>query len=173
MESNPKKFRFRLNLFDGIVLILAVAVGAILLWSAFKPQPASTADDPTASASISTVRYVVRVQKWLEGTSSMIHPGDALVDTIKNYEMGQVVDVTAIPATSMILNQNSRQFELAEVPGFEDILVTVEAPVTTGEDEELLLDGGYTLRVGASVYLRSAGYMASGPVISIEREGQA
>jgi hypothetical protein len=173
MESNPQKFRLRLNLFDGIVLILAVAVAAVLLWTMLKPQPAANTGDSTTSASVSTVRYVVRFQKWLEGTSTMIQEGDQLVDTIKNYELGQVVDVTAIPATSMILNQNSRQFELAEVPGFEDILVTVEAPVTTGDDEELLLGGSYTLRVGATLYLRSAGYMGSGPVISIEREGQA
>ena len=31
MEPNTPKFRLRLNLFDGIVLVLALAVGAFLL----------------------------------------------------------------------------------------------------------------------------------------------
>ena len=35
MEQNNGKFRLRLNLFDGIVLIVALAVGAFLLWNAF------------------------------------------------------------------------------------------------------------------------------------------
>ena len=34
MEPNKPKFRFRLNLFDSIVLVLALAVGAFLVWSA-------------------------------------------------------------------------------------------------------------------------------------------
>ena len=37
MEPNTPKFRLRLNLFDGIVLVLALAVGAFLLWRAVKP----------------------------------------------------------------------------------------------------------------------------------------
>ena len=34
MEPNKPKFRFRLNLVDSIVLVLALAVGAILVGSA-------------------------------------------------------------------------------------------------------------------------------------------
>ena len=37
MEQNTPKFRLRLNLFDTIVLVLALAVGAFLLWRAVKP----------------------------------------------------------------------------------------------------------------------------------------
>ena len=37
MEPNKPKFRFRLNLFDSIVLVLALAVGAFLVWSSIKP----------------------------------------------------------------------------------------------------------------------------------------
>ena len=40
MEPNKPKFRFRLNLFDSIVLVLALAVGAFLVWSAIKPAAA-------------------------------------------------------------------------------------------------------------------------------------
>ena len=32
MEENKSKFRLRLNLFDGIILVVALAVAAVLLW---------------------------------------------------------------------------------------------------------------------------------------------
>ena len=56
MEQNTPKFRLRLNLFDTIVLVLALAVGAFLLWRAVKPA-APVQADPTAT---STIRYTVR-----------------------------------------------------------------------------------------------------------------
>ena len=34
MEHNTSGFRLRLNLFDGIVIVLALAVGAFLAWTA-------------------------------------------------------------------------------------------------------------------------------------------
>ena len=40
MEQHNQKFRLRLNLFDAIVLIIALAVGAFVLWNALKPQAA-------------------------------------------------------------------------------------------------------------------------------------
>lgn len=171
MEQNNGKFRLRLNLFDGIVLLVALAVGAFLLWNTFKPAPASApSGEPTTSAA--TVRYTIRFQRLMEGTSSLIQPGDALVDTIKNYKLGNVVSVEAVPAQSQILDHDGREYVLADVPGYEDALVTVESTCTANNDI-ILLDGGYTLRVGATAYLRGPGYMASGPIISIEREEQA
>ncbi len=168
MEERKQPFRLRLNLFDGIVLIVALAVGAFLLWNAFKPA-ASSVIEPSST---STVRYTIRFQKMMEGTSALVQPGDVLVDTIKNYELGTVVAVETVPSQSQILDHDSRQYVLADVPGYEDALVTVEAPCTISSDT-LLLDGGYTLRVGITTYIRSSGYMGSGPVVAIEREGLA
>ena len=60
MEHNTPKFRLRLNLFDGIVLVLALAVGALLLWMSLKPS----AGEQGTAATASTVRYTVRFQRW-------------------------------------------------------------------------------------------------------------
>ena len=170
MEQNNGKFRLRLNLFDGIVLIVALAVGAFLLWNAFKPAPSTPSGQPTVSST--TVRYTIRFQRLMEGTGSLIQPGDALVDTIKNYKLGNVVSVEIVHAQSQILDHDSREYVLADVPGYEDALVTVESTCTDSNDT-ILLDGGYTLRVGATAYIRGEGYMGSGPIIAIEREEQA
>ena len=167
MEENKYKFRLRLNLFDGIILVVALAVAAVLLWMAVKPQAVSN-ESSTAAA---TVRYTIRFQRWIEGTSSIIQPGDKLVDNIKNNELGQVVSTQAVPAQTQLLDQESHSYVLADVPGYEDILVTVEAPCTVSE-EAAILGSNFRLRVGSTAYIRGEGYMASGPIISIEREGQ-
>jgi len=166
--DNTSKFRLRLNLFDGIVLVLALALGGILLWTNLKP--ASPAGG--APADSSTVRYTVRFQKWLEGTGSLIQEGDKLVDNIKNYELGQVVSAEVVPAVSQQLDHEGRQYVQTIIPGYEDVLVTVESPCTISE-ESVTLGGGYSLRVGGTAYIRGEGYMASGPIIAMEREGQA
>ena len=89
MEHNTSGFRLRLNLFDGIVIVLALAVGAFLAWTALKPA-APVPADPTVQA---TVRYTVRFQRWVPGTSALISEGDQIADNIKNFEIGHVVAV--------------------------------------------------------------------------------
>lgn len=168
MEQNKPKFRLRFNLFDGIILVLALVIGGVLLWMAVKPAGGESAASPVTS----TVRYTVRFQRWPEGNSSLIEVGDQIVDNIKNYEMGHVVSYEAVPAVDEVLDSVNHCYTQAEIDGFEDILVTIESPCTES-DEGFILGGGYKLRVGITTYIKSEGYMASGPVVSVEREGQA
>ena len=143
------QFRLRLNLFDGIVLVLALAAAVFLMWRFTRP---------------------VCFQRWPAGSAQAIHQGDQLADNIKNYDVGTVVSAQAVPCQSLILDQVNGEYVLADVDGYEDVLVTVESPCTV-TDEAVTLGGGYALRVGATMYLRGEGYMASGPVIAMEREG--
>ena len=163
MEQNTPKFRLRLNLFDGIVLVLALAVAVLLAWTALKPA-APVQTDPTTS---NTVRYTVRFRRWAPGTSSLIQPGDQIADNIKNFEIGQVVSAEAVPAMVQVLDHDNRRIVWAELEGFEDVLVTVEAPCSVS-DKAITVGGGYELRAGATAYLRGEGYMGSGPIVSVE-----
>ena len=106
MEQNTQKFRLKLNLFDGIVLVLAVAVAAFLLWRAMKPA-VQVPMDPSVT---STVRYTVRFQRWTPGTSALIQAGDRIADNIKNYEIGQVVSAEAEPARIQVLDTQNRRY---------------------------------------------------------------
>lgn len=163
MEQNTQKFRLKLNLFDGIVLVLAVAVAAFLLWRAMKPA-VQVPMDPSVT---STVRYTVRFQRWTPGTSALIQAGDRIADNIKNYEIGQVVSAEAEPARIQVLDTQNRRYVWAEMNGFEDVLVTIEAPCTVS-DAAITVGGGYELRVGSTGYFRGEGYMGSGPIVAIE-----
>ena len=163
MEQNTPKFRLKLNLFDGIVLALALAAAAFLGWRALKPA-APVQADPTAS---STVRYTIRFQRWAPGTSGVIEEGDQIADNIKNYEVGEVVSAQAVPALIQVVDYNSRRYVWAELEGYEDVLVTVQAPCTTS-GSAITVGGGYELRVGSTGYFRGEGYMGSGPIVALE-----
>ena len=163
MEQNEKKFRLKLNLFDGIVLVLALAVGGFLLWRAVKPA----AQLPTGPADASTVRYTIRFRRWAPGTSGVIQAGDKLAADFMHYEGGAVVSAQAAPALVQAPDQINRRWVWAELEGFEDVLVTVEAPCVI-TDDAITVGGGYQLRVGTTGYFRGAGYMGSGPIVAIE-----
>ena len=158
-----KRFRLKLNLFDGIVLLLAVAVAAFLLWRTMRPA-VPVQSDPTVT---STVRYTVRLQRWIPGTSEVIEAGDRIVDNIKNYEAGHVVSAEAVPATGLVLDTEHRRYVWAEVEGLEDVLVTIESPCVV-TDAAITMGGGYEIRVGETGYFRGEGYMGSGPIVAVE-----
>lgn len=168
-QKDNAKVRLKLNLFDGIVLVLALVVGGLLVWNRLKPADTPGTNAPSAS---STVRYTVRFQRWQAGTSSLIESGDNLVDNVKNFEMGTVVSAKAVPAVVQVLDHQNGRYVDAVVDGFEDVLVTVETSGKEG-DMSVELDGGYSLRVGNTAYVRGEGYMGSGPIVAIEREEQA
>jgi hypothetical protein len=163
-----KKFRLKLNLFDGLVLVLAVAVGAFLLWNALKPQTVSDGGETTES-SAATIRYSILFRRWPEGNDALIAVGDQMTDAVKNANLGTVVDMEVLPSQSLVLDEENGRYILSDAPTYEDILVTMEATGTYSE-EAVTLTEGYVLRVGATAYLRGPGYMASGPIYAIERE---
>lgn len=167
MEHEEKKFRLRLNLFDGIVLILVLAVGAFLVWRHFRSAPPP---EENVGPAVQTIRYTVEFSRWDEGVSSLIQVGDSLVDSVRNVDIGKVTAVEAVPASAMFLNQEKKVYELHTLPGLEDVRVTVESDGTIDE-RAVSLNGSYPIRVGQSLYIRGEGYVGSGPVISIEQGG--
>lgn len=164
MEQKNTKFRLHLNLFDGIVIVLALAVGAFLLWNQLKPASA----EGTAVPSAASMEYTIRLLKVREGTGALVKEGDALVDVQKNYDLGKVVSATTLSATDSIINEETQTYVTAEIPGYEDVEIVVSSTATYG-DELVLLGSGYELRVGTKIYVRGPGYLGSGEVWAIER----
>ena len=167
MEQNNHKFRLRLNLFDAVILVAVLLAGAALAWFGLQSEGGETA--PSARP----VQYTVLFQGMTQGSGSLIEPGDPLVDTVKNYQMGTVVSVRTEPSVVQVLNQETRSYVDTELAGHEDVYVTVESTCTeSGDGGALLLNGGYDFRVGQVAYVRGPGYMGSGPVVEIVREAE-
>lgn len=163
-----KNFRFKLNLFDGIVLVLALVAVAVLGFLTLKP---AAAPEEGGAADASTVRYTVRFDAAIAGTGASITPGDVLEDSIKNYKLGTVESVEVRTARVKTHDEENKQVVYCDVEGLEDVYITVVASGTLGDDA-VILDGGYNLRVNAVAYIRGEGYLGYGPVISIERGEQ-
>ena len=158
-----KKFRFKLNLFDGIVLVIGLVAVAVLGYFMLKPAA------PTeATPGVQTIRYTVRVEGAIAGTGAQIKPGHVLADSIKNYNIGTVESVETRVSRIKTFDESAQRFVYAEQKGMEDVYLTVTAPATIGENA-VILDGGYSLRVNAMAYIRGEGFVGFGPVVSIER----
>lgn len=165
MEDKNTKFRLRLNLFDAVVILAALAVAVLLLW--MRMRPAVTTSD-TAIPAASRVQYTILLKKTIAGTGELVKSGDVLVDTIKNYELGCVTGVEVKQAQRSIINEETCTFVMAEIPGYEDIYIQMESTATYS-DQAVLVGGGYEVRVGEPVYVRGPGYLGSGEVYAIER----
>lgn len=164
MEQKKPKFRLRLNFFDTFVLVLAVLAAAFLLWR----MAAGGTGFTSASEEKATVRYTIRFQRWEAGKGEkFIHPGDSISDNIKNYDLGKVVSVKAIPSVSLVANRETHSFVKTELEGFEDVLVTVESDCTVS-DEAITLSGSYTIRVSNTGFFRGEGYVGRGPIVAID-----
>ena len=165
MERNEGRFRLKVNLFDGIVILLALAVAAVLLWSQLKP---AASGGETAGPAASTMHYTVRLLKTIPGTGALVQPGDALRDVVKNYDLGTVVSATVLPATDSIINEDTHSYVTAEIPGYEDVEIVIESKATY-DSEAVLVGGGYDIRVGDEIFVRGPGYLGSGEVWAMER----
>lgn len=158
-----QKFRFKLNLFDGIVLVIGLVAVAVLGYFMLKPAA------PTeATPGVQTIRYTVRVEGAIAGTGAQIKPGHVLADSIKNYNIGTVESVETTVSRIKTFNESEQRFVYAEQQGMEDVYITVTTPATIGENA-VILDGAYSLRTNAMMYIRGEGFVGYGPVVSIER----
>lgn len=166
MEQKTPKFRLRLNLFDALVLIAALAAAAVMGWLALRPQETET---PAAR----TVEYTVVFQRVPEGNGALVQPGDQITDTVRNYAMGTVTSVRTEPAVYQALNQEEGCYQDSVVAGYEDVYVTIESACTDRGDALILSSGYDDLRVGHTAYMRGPGYLGVGPIVEIVREAGA
>ena len=163
MEQNRPKFRLRLNLFDVIILLAALAAGAVVLWLG-----RSTGAAPTDASAARPVVYTVMIAQVPQGNSAVLSPGDKLINTEENYALGTITDVRTSPCLIQALDQEAGKYVDVELAGYEDVYLTVESTCTQGQNA-LLLDGGYEIRVGQTANVRTHAFIGSGRVIEISR----
>ena len=166
MEENKKPFRLRMNLFDGIVLVIILAVGLFLLWTQFRPE-----EEPASSEWV-PVRYSVRLNQVLEGTSELIQPGDPLEYTLEDAQLGTVVSVESAPCITTGLDEEALTTIASVLPGYESVDLVVDA-MCEEEDYCLRAGGVVVLRTGDQLYIRGPQFAAVGTITEIERRDEA
>ncbi|MFI3253918.1 MAG: DUF4330 family protein [Eubacteriales bacterium] len=157
-----EKMKFRLNVFDTIVLLVALALGGVFLWQTL------SRNETVVVQRTEELHYQIMIKEASGGTGDIIPVGSAMLDAVKNYNIGTVQGMEVLPATKQVLNHETKEYQQAILEGAEDILIDMVVQVSLS-DSALMADGGFPVRVGELVYLRGAGYMAAGYIYSIER----
>ena len=160
MEDNKKR-RSLLNLFDIVVILIGLVLAAVLL------IPRQSGPENVAPER-GTVRYTIELTGMLNGSAEQIEPGDALVDRVKKYEIGTVQSVEVYTTTRLVEDYEKGVVWNAPLSTQQSALIVVEAPCTQS-DMEILVGGGFTIRVGLSVNVNGPGYYGSGTIVAVER----
>ena len=160
MSNEKKGFKWRPNLFDIVIVLIILAVGAVLYLML----------RPTASNVVQTtpMRYTIEMLNLPEGTHELMQVGDKIIDASRTYPMGTVVAVEAVPYTVETVDQENNVVRQAAVPGYETVLLTLEANMVV-TDSSITTEGGYLVRVGLSTKAKSENYAATGYIVGIER----
>ena len=153
-----EKKKFKLNLFD-IVIILIVGAVAFGLY-------AYTHKDTVIETK--TIEYIVELNECPVGFSKNIKTGENITDGLKNYNMGTIVEVNAEPYTVSVANTDEGRYDESPVDGLERVLLTISANVTE-TDANFAVDGYYVVKAGEEVFVRGNGFAGEGHVVLIKR----
>ncbi|MBE6956168.1 MAG: DUF4330 domain-containing protein [Ruminococcaceae bacterium] len=169
MRENQKKIKWKLNLFDiiliAVVLVAAGAFAAIKLGSS--PSPV----DPVEGTPVQTpqsVRYVVQLEQVLPQTAELVEEGQHLYERTKKEDMGVIETVEVTAARTLTKNELDGTFHFVEVPDRMDVTMTLSSPATFS-DSAIVLASGLEVRAGSSVRVLGPGYYGSGYVLQVER----
>ena len=161
--EDKKTPRLRFNLFDVVIILLALAVvgAAVLL------RNRSTGADTTRATV--PIRFTVELTRAPEDmTNQMVIGGDAYRSTDGAY-MGKIVDVRWVPHVENEFLAEAGRFIRYESSGSFDIYVTVEGQgYWNGKD---IIVEGVSPKVGGEMYIKGKGFARTGYVCNIDPMG--
>ena len=111
-----------------------------------------------------TVRYTIEVTGFQDGQEKLFRLGDPLLDAVKKFEVGKIVDIQFEPTTWSVVDYENERYIDAPVPGQVTAVLTVESAALETKSA-ISLDGGFEIRIGEGVSLRAPGVSFSGTII--------
>lgn len=160
-----KKKHSIFNVFDIVVILIAVALAAVLFFT--RSSGSSTSDD-AADTKSGTVTYTVELTGMVNGSAELVSVGDELVDKVKKYDVGTVKAVEVSNTVRQVQDLVNGGTVESEMSTQQTATVTVEAPCTETE-ADILVAGGYPIKVGLQVSLKGPGYYGTGYIVGVER----
>lgn len=162
MENNQGKPRWKLNIFD-IIIIAVVIIAAVVLLYLWR----FSGNSSTGAATI-PIHYTIELNGMLGGTSEKISEGDTIMDSTKKFIMGTVVSVTPGPATTPVVNRETGDILDSVMPDKEAVLIELVCNCASTESQ-ITAESGYVIRIGGEVTAAGPGYAGKGFVVAIER----
>ena len=153
-----EKRRHKINIFDIVVFVVLIIVAAFGYRYLNKGKSVNT----------NKIRYTMELTDNPEGFSKNIQVGDKITDNVKNYYMGEVVDVQAEPCKKLVNDTVNGAIRDSACEGKETDIVTLEANVTD-DGANYRVNGYYTVKAGLEVAVKGNGYAGRGYILTIER----
>ena len=169
--SERKRIKWKLNLFDLIVLaVVVLAAAGLLAWKFVGSN--QTEVDPNSGVTVPkgthTVRYVVELEQLHKQTADMVAVGDELYERTKKELMGTVQSVEVSQTRTLTKNELEGTFQFAEVPERYNVVMEITAQAVES-DSGIVLESGLEVRAGTSVRVFGPGYYGAGYILSVER----
>ncbi len=161
MEIKAANRKFRVSLFDIIVIILVILLALGLVY--YKNHHRST-------GTFITQVYQIELNNMDENMEGKFQPGDKIVDKIKKQELGEVVSAEYVPYTQSVENLEEQTYVESEVPGKISAIVTIQAECHD-DGTKISTVSGFDLAVGSAMSIVGPGYSGSGYLISMDRSG--
>ncbi len=157
------KFKLKLNVFDIIIIVLALVLG----YAALRMWGADGGAQVLSSGAPATVTYTLEISDMPAGLAAMIKPGDSLSEAVEKRFIGTVVEASYGPYMRTSENNETGDWDLVEVPGRETATLTVSLGVSdTGAELDA---SGFILRANTSPSVLGPGYAGLGLITSIQR----
>ena len=157
------KAKIRFNLMDALILLVALAVIALLLYVFVFSETSSV---QSAAAEQYELTYVVEVTGIEEEFAEMIAVGDTAIDSSKKMHIGTVTAVEVQPYTHMGTNLHEGTLVLNPVDDYVNLYITIRADATLEGISYTI--SGYDIYVGKGVNLAFSDIVCSGYCISLD-----
>jgi len=166
MDNNPvrEKIKWRLNLFDVIFLIIALAAAAVIIIYSL-----DLGGSIIGGGSRETVVYTMEFREMLPEAAELIKPGDTLIDKVERRPLGTVLSVELTPSLLSQKDWVTGNLVVSEYPGRTTAIVVISSQASV-TDRRITLDGGFIVRVGKWATANGPLYNGSGFVLHIERD---
>ena len=158
-----KKRKMRFNIIDLLLIVIAVAVVAALLY-VFLPN--SFIKSIFADESV-TIQYAIEFKGVDEAFLESIKENDIVIDSVTKAELGTVTAVDySTQYTELKYDEESGNGVLSVVPNKHNVIVTITATAAHDADKGYTV-GGLRIAVGELIAVRFPNFTGEGYCISV------
>ncbi len=157
-KKNNKKHKF--NAIDAAIIIAVAAIigAAIFLFSTGNVvEPVKTTN----------IEYVIELRTVRNEFKDNFEIGQQVVDSVAKYHLGHIVSFSSVDATFNGNDMQTGSLVNGIYPDHSDIRLTVSAEAVPGAYGRYVIDGGYDISVGSTIYVRLPDYTGVGYCVQL------
>ena len=160
MEKENKKGRGLFNIFDFVLIAVALALGALLILAG--------RSDPGTSALETSDEVTLAVEEVEQYVVDGIKVGDPVFDRAKKYSLGTIEAVEVGPFEKSVIDYENHRQIMAVEPDRYTVTITL-ASTAKIDRNGVVVDGGFEMQVGKNISLKLPGIAVYPLVVGIER----